>query len=76
MLNPNVTHMYLVTFYNRDVRALVKDNQSHTIFEDHWADIHTQDVCAADEKEARDKIASRFPPEDGFVIETVEPVKH
>ena len=76
MLNPSVTHTYLVTFYNKTVRALVKQNQSHNHFEDHWADLHTQDVSAKDEREARDKISRRFPPEDGFVIEDVESVQH
>ena len=71
MLNPSLSQVYLVKFYNKVVRALVKENQSHSFFEDHWADLHTQDVVAADEAEARTKIAKRFPPEDGFVIETV-----
>ncbi len=76
MLNPSLHQVYLVTFYNKVVRALVKDNQSHTFFEDHWADVHTQDVDAQSEDEARDKLAKRFPPEDGFVIESVTPVVH
>jgi len=71
MLNPNVGQVFLVKFYNKIVRALVKENQSHSFFEDHWADIHTQDVIATSEAEARSKIAKRFPPEDGFVIEDV-----
>ncbi|MCG8653201.1 MAG: hypothetical protein MI861_25395 [Pirellulales bacterium] len=61
----------MVKLYNKVVRALVKENQSHSFFDDHWADIHTQDVVATSEDEARTKIAKRFPPEDGFVIETV-----
>lgn len=73
MLNPTLGQTYLVKFYNKVVRALVKENQSHSFFEDHWADTHTQDVVAATEDEARTKIAMRFPPEDGFVIETVMP---
>jgi len=68
MLNPSFHQVYLVNFYNKVVRALVKDNQSHTFFEDHWADVHTQDVDANSEDEARAKLAKRFPPEDGFVI--------
>lgn len=76
MLNPSMGQVYLVKFYNKVVRALVKDNQSHSFFEDHWADVHTQDVVAGSEDEARSKIASRFPPEDGFVIETVMPNAH
>jgi len=76
MLNPSVSQTYLVKFYNKVVRALVKENQSHSFFEDHWADIHTQDVVATSEREARSKIAKRFPPEDGFVIENVMHAPH
>ena len=72
MLNPNIGQIFLVKFYNKVVRALVKENQSHNFFEDHWADVHTQDVVARTEAEARTKIAKRFRPEDGFVIETVK----
>jgi len=76
MLNPSLGQVYLVKFYNKVVRALVKENQSHSFFEDHWADVHTQDVVATSEDEARSKIAKRFPPEDGFVIETVVTAVH
>jgi len=76
MLNPSLSQVYLVKFYNKVVRALVKENQSHSFFEDHWADVHTQDVVAATEDEARSKIAKRFPPEDGFVIEKVMTAAH
>lgn len=76
MLNPSFGQTYLVKFYNKAVRALVKENQSHSFYEDHWADVHTQDVIAANEDEARRKIAKRFPPEDGFVIEAVMAAAH
>ena len=48
--------------YNREVRALVKENQSHSLFGDHWADVHIQDVEARDEDEARDTVSERYPP--------------
>ncbi len=76
MLNPSISQVYLVKLYNKVVRALVKENQSHSLFEDHWADVHTHDVVAATEDEARRKIAQRFPPDDGFVIEQVMPTTH
>ena len=62
---------YLVAIYNKAVRALVKENQSHFFFDDQWADIHTQDVAAISEAEARSKMAARYPPEEGFVIESI-----
>ncbi len=62
-----------VAIYNQEVRALVKTNQSHSHFNDRWADIKLQDVIARDEGEARSLIAERFPPEDGFVIKGLYP---
>ncbi len=63
--------VYEVCIYNRDVRSLVKDNKSHTLYDDEWADAHTHDVVARDEEAARAEICRRFPPADGFVIERV-----
>ncbi|MBF0246938.1 MAG: hypothetical protein HQL36_02530 [Alphaproteobacteria bacterium] len=71
MLDPSTSQVFLVRLYNKVVRALVKENRSHEWFDDQWADIHTQDVAAGSEAEARRIIAKRFPPEDGFVIEEV-----
>lgn len=63
--------VYEVSIYNRDVRRLVKENQSHRFFDDHWADTQLHDVLARDEGEARALIELRFPPDDGFVVENV-----
>ncbi|NQU61967.1 MAG: hypothetical protein HQ512_12620 [Rhodospirillales bacterium] len=60
-----------VSVYNKDVRSLVKENQSHLFFDDHWADIHVHDVVARDESHARQLMAERYPPDDGFVIEAI-----
>ena len=60
-----------VALYNKEVRAMVKENQSHSYFDDYWADVQKRDVVARDEAEARLLIAERFPPEDGFVIENL-----
>lgn len=67
----NDDNVYEVAIYNRDVRALVKDNKSHTLFDDTWADSHIQDVVACDEAAARAAIAERFPPTDGFVVVSI-----
>lgn len=63
--------VFEISIYNHEVRRLVKENQSHRFFDDHWADVQLHDVLARDESEARELIASRFPPRDGFVIEQV-----
>jgi len=66
---------YEVSLYNRDVRALVKDNESHTYYGDHWADTQVQDVLARDETEALQLITERYPPEQGFIVQHVEPLE-
>lgn len=67
--------VYEVAVYNKKVRALVKENRSHTFFSDSWADEQVQGVAARDEDEARELIAQRFPPSDGFVVTAVQPAK-
>ncbi len=64
-------YVYEVSIYNKEVRSLVKQNQSHIFFDDQWADKHVHDVVARDEDHARLLIVARFPPDDGFVIEGV-----
>ena len=63
--------VFEIAVYNQEVRALVKENQSHSFFDDHWADTHLQDVLAKDELEARQLIEHRFPANDGFIVESV-----
>ena len=67
------TKIFEVTLYNKEVRSLVKENQSHLFYDDQWADIRVHDVLAEDEAQARVMIAERFPPGDGFVIDTIIP---
>ena len=69
-----IGHVYLVSIYNKIVRAMVKENESHSFFADKWADVNTQGVVAKNEREAIKKIVNRYPPEEGFVIESVVPV--
>ena len=70
-LPTNGQHVFEVSIYNKIVRSLVKENQSHHYFDDQWADMQIRDVIAHDEIEAWKLIAERFPPDDGFVIEEV-----
>ena len=65
--------VFEVSVYNKLVRSLVKENRSHTVFDDHWADLQLQKLIANDEAEARRLICERFPEKDGFVIEAVNP---
>lgn len=62
---------FTFSIYNSKVRAAVKENQSHVVLGDHWADSQVHEVVARNESEALDMIAERYPPEDGFVVETL-----
>ena len=64
--------VFEVSIYNKLVRSLVKENRSHDVFDDHWADLRIQNLIAQDEYDARRMICERFPECDGFVIETVK----
>ncbi len=68
--------IYEAAIYNKEVRALVKENRSHVFFEDHWADVQRRNVAAKDEKEARSLIAECLPPEDVFIIQDLFPEPH
>ena len=62
---------FQVVIYNKDVRALVKDNKLHCYYGDHWADGTVQAIEARDEGEARRLLAERYPPEAGFVVHSM-----
>ncbi len=70
-LPTNGQQIFEFCIYNQEVRSLVKENQSHKFFDDHWADVQKHDVEATDEGAARELIARRYPPDDGFVIAAV-----
>ena len=69
LLPTNSRKVFRVAVYNRDVRSAVKNNQSHPIYGDRWADPQNQDVMASDKDEALCLIDSRYPSRDGFVIQ-------
>ena len=68
--------VFEVFLYNREVRAAVKDNRSHDLFGDHWADVQVQDVMAESEDQAKRLISNRYPPEQGFVVQRLSVVAH
>lgn len=69
----NIDRVFEVSIYNKEVRSLVKENQSHAFFDDQWADEQIRDVLAETADEARQVAKKRFPPDDGFVIASVTP---
>lgn len=69
----NGKRLFEVSLFNREVRALVRENQHHDVFDDVWAVDQRREVIAGDETEARDVISQRYPEEEGFVIAGVQP---
>jgi hypothetical protein len=59
---------YAFEVYNRNVRALVKNNLSDWHLDDYWADAQVRDVIAQNEDQARALIDDRFPSDEGFVV--------
>ncbi len=60
-----------VALYNEEVRRLVSAGERHRHLEDSWGDTHYIEVTAADEQDARAKVARRYPREAGYVVEQV-----
>ena len=60
-----------VALYNKEVRQLVRQGDKHRHLRDDWAEIHYIEISGADEIVVRNKIESRYPEEDGFVVEQV-----
>lgn len=69
----NGKRLFEVSVFNREVRALVRDNQHHDVFDDGWADNQRREVIAVNEEEARDVISQRYPKDEGFEIAAVYP---
>ncbi len=63
-----------VVVYNKEVRRLVEQGDSHSVLNDSWADPHYIEVNADSEAEARAKMEKKHPPEQGYVIESISPV--
>ena len=66
--------VFKCSFYNKNARLGVSGSAKHRFLENNWGDTHSHDIIASDEKQARDVICLRFPPEDGFVIEKIDKI--
>lgn len=62
---------YEVTVYNREVRQRVEDGGHHKHFTDDWADFRYIEISAANEDQARARLADRYPAKQGFVIDSI-----
>jgi len=67
-------HLFEVSLYNQNVRALGKDNKSYNLFDDYWADRQIYGIVASDAQEARVIAKQRYPRNEGFVIKSVSDI--
>ncbi len=61
-----------VIVYNKEVREKVKEGERHRQFTDDWADLHYIEIDASNETNAKERAETRYPSEQGFVIESVQ----
>lgn len=59
---------YEITLYNKEVRKLVEQGDSHPQYDDGWADQRFIQLQAENEERARRLIHARHPARKGFVI--------
>lgn len=62
---------YEVTVYNAEVRKKVEAGEHHARWGDDWADFRYIDIRAENEDQARAQVESRYPPDQGFIIDSV-----
>lgn len=60
-----------VTVYNAQVREKVEQGEHHPRFRDDWADFRYVEFRAETEQQARDMAEARYPPDEGFVIDSI-----
>lgn len=68
-------HRFEVGVFNQEVVDMMAKGLRHKHLKDDWAENQYFQVTAASPDAARRKIAQRFPPENGYVISSVEAVK-
>ena len=61
--------------FNQEVVDQLAQGQRHRHLKDDWAENQYFLISAENADAARRKITKRYPPENGYVIASVEPVK-
>ncbi|OSQ37164.1 hypothetical protein TMES_15155 [Thalassospira mesophila] len=64
--------VYQVGLHNQIVRECVKENRSHAMYDDRWADVQTHEVAAQTKTKALALIEKNYPSCDGFVVDHVK----
>ncbi len=66
---------FSIGIYNSEVRRAHMMGEKHRQLDDKWGDINYVELNGSNEDEVRRTIMRKFPPERGFVIESVQMVK-
>jgi hypothetical protein len=64
-----------VAVYNQDVADQLAKGLRHKYLKDDWAENQYFEITADSAEAARRKIEARYPPENGYVVSSVEAVK-
>lgn len=63
---------FSVAVYNQTVREAVKQNKTHHVYDERWAEEKHMEVVADDAEGARTKVLQQYPASEGFVVTGVE----
>lgn len=66
---------FSIGIYNQEVRRAHMMGEKHRQLDDKWGEINYVELPAANEDEVRRTMMRKFPPERGFVIESIQEVK-
>ncbi|WP_300302487.1 hypothetical protein [Ferrovibrio sp.] len=66
---------FSIGIYNSEVRRAHMMGEKHRQLDDKWGEINYVELQATNDDEVRRTIMRKFPPERGFVIESVQEVK-
>lgn len=69
------TKTFSVGIFNQEVRRAHMMGEKHRQLDDKWGEINYLELQASSDDEVRRTIMRKFPPERGFVIESVQEVK-
>jgi len=60
-----------VAIYNQEVCDELAKGESHSLFDDEWAELHFIEVSAENEEGARAQLQNRYPTDKGFIIDSI-----
>lgn len=69
------TKTFSIGIFNQEVRRAHMMGEKHRQLDDKWGDINYLELQASNEDEVRRTMMRKFPPERGFVIESVQEVR-